>query len=390
MGPALLVAFVALALTLAPGALAGGKSPHPYRGQGMWIWYVSKSSGGKLSRIAKKAKRRGIRTLYIKSSDGTNTWDQFTHGLVRYFHRHGMRVCAWQYVYGGHPAAEAKRGARAVNKGADCLVIDAEAEYEGRYAAADRYVHKLRHRIGRHFPTALAGFPYVDYHPSFPYSVFLGPGGARFNIPQIYWHAIGVSVGEADHHTIRFNRVYKRPIYPVGQTYRDPGGRPSPRQIRKFRRLAISFNFHGISWWSWQHTTRKQWRALGQEVDKGLPGVRRGASNYPNLSKGSKSDVVVWAQEHLRGAGAHLPVTGLYGRRTYRAAKSFQHKHGLRADGVIGPRTWRKLLKVHPDMVNWSRKRNGHGKLSPIRGPAAPRSASLPAVRYEIPTTGRR
>jgi hypothetical protein len=230
----------------------------------------------------------------------------------------------------------------------------------------------------------------VDYHPSFPYSVFLGPGGARFNIPQVYWHAIGVGVGEADRHTIRFNRVYKRPIYPLGQTYRDPGGRPSPRQIRKFRRLAISFNFHGISWWSWQHTTRKQWRALGQAVDKGLPGARRGPSNYPNLSKGSKGDLVVWAQELLRGAGAHLPVTGLYGRKTSRAAKSFQHRHGLHADGVIGPRTWRKLMKVHPDTVDWSRKRSGPGKLSPVGSPRAPRSASLPAVRYEIPTTGRR
>ena len=43
------------------------------------------------------------------------------------------------------------------------------------------YIDKLRGRIGRSFPTALASFPYVDYHPAFPYSVFLGPGGARFN-----------------------------------------------------------------------------------------------------------------------------------------------------------------------------------------------------------------
>lgn len=368
----------------------GGKSHNPYRGQGMWIWYVSKSSGGKLSRITKRAKRHGIRTLYIKSSDGSNAWDQFTHPLVRYFHRHGLRVCAWQYVYGSHPAAEAKRGAEAVNKGADCLVIDAEAEYEGRYAAADRYVDELRHKVGRRFPTALAGFPYVDYHPSFPYSVFLGPGGARFNIPQVYWHAIGVSVGEADRHTIRYNRVYKRPIYPLGQTYRDAGGRPTRKQIRKFRRLAISFDFHGISWWDWQETTRKQWRALGQEVDKGVPGVRRGASNYPDLSIGSKGDLVVWAQEHLRGAGAQLRVTGLFGRKTYRAVKGFQRKNGLRVDGVIGAPTWRKLMRVDPDMVNWSRRRSGPGKRSPANGPAAPRSASLPAVRYEIPSTGRR
>jgi hypothetical protein len=387
--PALVVALVALALTLAPVAWAGGKHHNPYRGQGMWIWYVSKSSGGKLSRIAKKAKRHGVRTLYIKSADGANAWDQFKRPMVKYFHRRGLRVCGWQYIYGKRPAAEARAGAKAVSKGADCFIIDAETEYEGRYAAADTYVDKLRRRVGRKFPTALAGFPYVDYHPSFPYSVFLGPGGARFNLPQVYWHAIGVSVGEADRHTIRENRVYKRPIYPVGQTYRDPGGRPSPKQIRKFRRLAISFDFHGISWWSWQHTTRKQWRALGQSVNK-IAGVRRGSSNYPVLSRGSKGDQVVWAQEHLRGAGANLPVTGLYARMTYRAVKRFQRKHGLRADGVIGARTWRKLMKVKPDTVDWSRKGTGPGKLSPAGSPAAPRSASLPAVRYEIPTTGRR
>jgi len=389
-----------LALALATGARAAGgggsaadaaakgaKSHDPYRGDGMWIWYIRKSSGGRLPRIAKKAKRHGIRTLYIKSSDGAHSWDQFTRRMVRYFHRRGLRVCAWQYVYGTHPAAEAKRGAAAVNKGADCLVIDAEAEYEGRYQAADRYVDKLRHRVGRHFPTALSSFPYVDYHPSFPYSVFLGPGGARFNLPQVYWHAIGVSVRAADRHTVRYNRVYRRGIYPLGQTYRDAGGRPSRKQIRRFRRLAISFGFRGISWWSWQHTSRKQWRALGGKVEA-VRGVRAGSTNYPVLSKGSEGDLVVWAQEHLRGAGAHVRVTGLFARKTYRAVKRFQRSHGLRADGVIGAHTWRKLLRVHPEMVDWSRKRSGPGKRSPAS--TEPLSASLPAVRYEIPPASGR
>jgi hypothetical protein len=377
------VAAVFLALVLP----AGAASHNPYRGNGMWIWYVKKSSGGHLPRIAKKAKRHGIRTLYIKSSDGTNSWDQFSRRLVKSFHHRGLRVCAWQYVYGSHPGAEAKRGAAAVRKGADCLVIDAEAEYEGRYRAADRYVDQLRHRVGRNFPTALSGFPYVDYHPSFPYSVFLGPGGARFNLPQVYWHAIGVSVAAADRHTVRYNRVYKRGIYPLGQTYRDAGGRPSSKQIRRFRRLAISFGFRGISWWSWQHTSRKQWRALDGRVEA-VRGVRRGSTNYPVLSKGSDGDLVVWAQEHLRGAGSPVRVTGHFGRKTYRAVKRFQRSHRLRADGVIGARTWRRLLKAHPKMVNWSRKGSGPGKLSAAS--TAPRSASLPAVRYEIPPTGGR
>jgi putative peptidoglycan binding protein len=394
----ILAALIAGALLLPAGGAAagggtgstshggqGGKSGNPFHGDGMWIWYVKKSSGGKLSKIARKAKNHGIRTLYIKSSDGTSAWSQFTPGLVKYFHRHGLRVCAWQYVYGAHPKGEAKQGAAAVRDGADCLVIDAEAEYEGRYGAADTYVDKLRHAIGGHFPTALSSFPYVDYHPSFPYSVFLGKGGARFNLPQVYWHAIGVGVGQADRHTIRYNRVYERGIYPVGQTYKDAGGRPSKKQIQKFRRLAISFGFPGVSWWSWQHTSKKQWRALGRNVDR-IKGVRRGSDNYPGLSKGDKGDLVVWAQEHLRGAGAHLAVDGAFGKKTRRAVKRFQRKHHLHVDGKIGPQTWRHLLKVKPDMVDWSSKQHHHsGKLAPVH--AEPRSANLPAVRYEIPPT---
>lgn len=39
-----------------------------------------------------------------------------------------------------------------------------------------------------------AGIGTVDYHPSFPYSVFFGPEGATVNQPQMYWKAIGTSV----------------------------------------------------------------------------------------------------------------------------------------------------------------------------------------------------
>src|SRR4051812_12841641 len=183
------------------------KNASPYRGDGMWIWYVSQSSGGDLARIARKAHRGGIETVYIKSSDGSSSWSQFTRGLVSYLHSRHLRVCGWQFVYGTHPGAEANRGAEAVRKGADCLVIDAESSYEGRYAQADSYMKRLRNKVGAHFPTALASFPYVDYHPGFPYSVFLGPRGAHYNLPQLYWHAIGTTVAGGYEHTVRYNRV---------------------------------------------------------------------------------------------------------------------------------------------------------------------------------------
>ncbi len=209
----------------APSRRAGA---NPYRGDGMWIWYVSRSSGGDLARIARKARRHGIETVYIKSSDGSSSWSQFTRGLVSYFHSRGLRVCAWQFVYGYRPGAEARRGAEAVRKGADCLVIDAESSYEGRYAAADLYVDKLRRRIGRRFPTALTSFPYVDYHPALPYSVFLGPGGARYNLPQLYWHTIGVTVGEGLRAHLPLQPRLRARDLPAGADLRQPADSPDP------------------------------------------------------------------------------------------------------------------------------------------------------------------
>jgi hypothetical protein len=348
----------------------------------MWIWYVSRASGGDPTRIARKALRHGIETVYIKSSDGRSSWSQFTRGLVENLHARGLRVCAWQFVYGIHPGAEAKRGAEAVGKGADCLVIDAESNYEGRYAAADTYVDKLRHEIGDRFPTALTSFPFVDYHPALPYSVFLGPGGVRYNLPQLYWHTIGVTVGEGYEHTFRFNRVYRRGIYPLGQTYDDP----PIRQIRRFRRMAISYELGGLSWWSWQETNKREWRAVGRDVEA-IPGAGRSDSGYPVLSKGSRGDLVVWAQEHLRRADESLPVTGYFGRLTRRAVRRFQRSKGQVDDGRIGPQTWRALLDVAPRMVDWSSK---SARRAGKRQAAAPRSASLPALRYEIPPPSQR
>ena len=223
----------------------------------MWIWYVERSEGGSISRIVERARRSGIGTVYVKSGDGGSVWSQFTSSLVGALHRGGLDVCAWQFVYGDNPVAEAKVGAASVARGADCLVIDAEGEYEGKYAAADRYVRALRARIGESFPLSLAGFPYVDYHPAFPYSVFFGPGGAQYNQPQMYWKAIGTSVRTVFEHTFFYNRLWGKPVYPLGQTY----GGVGRRGVQRFRRFAASYDGLQPSWWDWQETNTAGWRA---------------------------------------------------------------------------------------------------------------------------------
>ena len=362
---------------------ASGSGDSPFDRQGMWIWYLDRTEGGSPARIAARAKRAGIGTLYIKSGDAGNYWSQFSASMVRRFHLAGIRVCAWQFVYGDSPVAEAKVAAAAVRRGADCFVIDAEGHYEGKYAAADRYVRALRARIGPDYPLALASFPYVDYHPSFPYSVFFGPGAATYNQPQMYWKAIGTSVRGVFEHTYLVNRLWGHPIYPLGQTYQRPGR----RQVLRFRRFAESYGGLEPSWWAWHDTRGSSWSALGARLVGPVFGYRP-VTSHPTLKRRSRGDMVVWAQMHLRAAAdPDLPVTGIFGRLTHAAVRSFQLERGLRPDGVLGDLTWRPLLSHDPVRPRWAGRLTKRGRAaaaSRAMPPRRPLSASMAARAYEI------
>src|SRR5437899_3967840 len=233
-----------------------------FDGTGMWIWYLSKSDGGDLDAIAARAHSLGISTVFIKSGDGATYWDQFSPLMVGGLKQRGLNVCAWQFVYGKVPTDEAQVGAEAVQSGAQCLVIDAETAYEGNYAGAQSYIQQLRAAIPPGFPLGLTAFPYVDYHPTPPYSVFLGPGAADLNLPQVYWKAIGDSVDVAMQHTYVHNRIYQKPIFPLGQSYDDP----PPDDMIRFRQLTAVYGSSGLSWWSWQASTDRGWQAIGAPI----------------------------------------------------------------------------------------------------------------------------
>jgi peptidoglycan hydrolase-like protein with peptidoglycan-binding domain len=384
----LLASLVGLALATAPAASAASgptarkAQANPFAARGMWIWVLGSSNGGSLSSIVGYARRYGIRTLMIKSGDGAGTWSQFTPQMVATMHANGLRVCAWQYVYGSQPVSEAYVGYAAVRAGADCLLIDAETEYEGKYVQAQTYVSQLRRLIGANFPVALAGFPYMDYHPAFPYSVFLGPGGAQYNVPQMYWVDIGTSVDAVYAHTYVFNRLYERPISPLGQIYNNP----PLSQVRRFRQLSMAYGAPGVSWWDWQEATSGGWHALSQPV--GPLASFTADTSVATVGLHAQGDLVVWAQEHLVAAGDRITVDGGFGPRTQAAVRNFQRAHGLSADGVIGPATWQLLLTYAPAPVRWT----GNGAHLSSAGfsltMTVPKSAHLRAKRNEIAGAG--
>jgi hypothetical protein len=329
---------------------AAAPSGSAFEGQGMWIWYVSHSNNGELPAIIAQAHAAGVTTVFVKSSDGSsNYWSQFSAELVQQLHANGLKVCAWQYVYGTAPVGEAELGARAVAAGADCLVIDAEAEYEGHYGSAQKYITALRAKVGATYPVGLASFPYVDYHESFPYSVFLGPNGAQFNAPQMYWKDIGTSVANVYSHTYEQNLIYGRAIAPLGQTYNGP----SNSELIAFRSLAAAYGAHGVSWWDWQETSSHGWAALAEPLNTSLTAPSPELTS-PLLGQGAKGDQVLWLQEHLATAIPSQVTSGIFDSTTASNLAAFQSSHGIAASGKSDPSTWAALLALTPVAVDWT------------------------------------
>jgi hypothetical protein len=379
------LAFEARATTTAtvppPFTVPAGKALRPFQGRGMWIWMMSSTDGGNLSSIIAQAKAHGVSTLFVKSGDGTSMWSQFNRTTVATLHRAGLRVCAWQYVYGNHPVFEADVGVRAVRDGANCLVIDAEVEYQGKYVQAQTYIRTLRKKIGYRFPVALAGFPWVDYHPSFPYSVFLGPHAAQVNVPQMYWKDIGTTVVKVYAHTYEWNELYQRPIAPLGQLY----DRPQLKEVRRFRSISRYYRAPNVSWWDWQSAGGPQWNAISQATGpiSGFVAQRQ----VVRVSQGSEGDWIVWAQEHLITAGDRVAIDGDYGTGTTAAVQKFQTAHGLPATGELDPTTWDALLRYRVAAVTWvSRKGKQTAEAASVgtREAVVPKSAHLRERRDEL------
>ncbi|MFT4050086.1 MAG: peptidoglycan-binding domain-containing protein [Solirubrobacterales bacterium] len=328
----------ALLVLCCAGTPARAAADSAFRSQGMWIWYVTQAEKGNITKIVRKAKRYKIKTVYVKSSDGANWWPQWDTYASK-LKAAGLRVCAWQYVYGTYPVVEANLAARAAKAGADCIVIDAEVEYQNKYTQAKQYITRLRSQIGSGYPVGFTSFAYPDFHPTIPYSVFLGPGGAQWNLPQMYFWAFNVKIPQVFYHTYTLNQIYQRPIHPLGQTY----DRVPASQALLFRKYAKRYRAKGYSWWVWHETRPNTWKALATTLPAS---AAKPATPYPLLRQGYKSDMVRWCKLKLNASGASL-TTGLsFDVKMTAAVKVFQAANGLPVTGQIDAATWPVLQKV--------------------------------------------
>jgi hypothetical protein len=312
---------LALSILLPAATLAAGASsvPAPFAGTALWVTQIPAAQTGQ--QLVADAAVPGVRTLYVKAAEGSTLEAQFSAALVSEMRAAGATVCAWTFAYGQNPSAEAAAAVAAVHDGAQCLVVDAEGQYDKLYGAAQLFVRALRSQLGAGFPIGLAGEAEILRHPTFPYSVFLGPGGFNVFLPEIYW-------------------------LPVGQIF----GAPTAAEVTRFRALARAYRSPGLSFFDLDGAPPQALAALS------APGPRLShrAVVAPTVHAGACGDEIVQAQELLDAAGAHLPVGGYFGAETARAVASFQVRHRLPPGGVLGPATWRALLRLHPREPSWA------------------------------------
>lgn len=68
------------------------------------------------------------------------------------------------------------------------------------------------------------------------------------------------------------------------------------------------------------------------------------AEQFPTLRKGSRGEPVTKLQQALCDRGYTLSCDGIFGVKTLEAVKVFQADNGLVVDGIVGRKTWGKLI----------------------------------------------
>ncbi|HEY4811571.1 MAG TPA: peptidoglycan-binding domain-containing protein [Solirubrobacteraceae bacterium] len=342
--PAVAVAITACALLPTSGLAAQAPVPQPFKGGALWVTQLAPGQSG--AEVVAQAASAGLHTVYLKAAEGSTSEPQFAAALVSEMRAAGATVCGWMFAVGANPQAEAAAAVAAAHAGAQCLVVDAEGEYDSLYYPAQLFVHALRTQLGASFPIGLASQAEVYEHPKFPYSVFLGPGAFNVVLPLMYWLDFGISVDAVYSDAMAANAIYGRPILPVGQLY----GTPTSAELLRFRALAHSYGSPGVSFFDLAAAQPGQLPSLASP----FPALPRTTIRLPTVHSGADGDEIVQSQELLNAAGAHLPVGGFFGTQTAKAVAAFQARHHLAVNGVLGAATWKALLHFRPREPSWA------------------------------------
>jgi hypothetical protein len=246
-------------------------------GTGMWIYQWNKTNGGRANVVVAKAKAAGLSTLYVRTG---STHDGFTgtgvlRALLPATRGQALHVVAWDFPELKHPAADARRLARAARVRVGGVTVaavapDIETPAEGTRTSPKRvraYLSALRHLLPRNV-AILTTVPWPSHARlgHYPYGTVANYSDAI--LPMAYWYNNPPALVTA--RSIAILRNYHRPVMPVGQGYDGKLDVPSlphnnlRKQVPSFFATAHAMGAPAVSLWSWQSAPGASWAALSR------------------------------------------------------------------------------------------------------------------------------
>jgi hypothetical protein len=233
------------------------------QGKGFYIWKVPNCEGGDPEKIAFVAHQSGLTHVLVKIANGIYDYNydvvlkkDLVAPLSNALAKYNIKTWGWHYVYGDLPKKEAEAAIRQIRKiPLDGYVIDAEAEYKGKYPSCRIFMNELRSAFPT-FPMALSSYRYPKYHNDLPWTDFLSK--CDLNMPQVYWEQLRNPGEQLEKSLNEFKSLITphKPLVPTGSAYGANNWYPKPAEILEFMNKAVLLGLSGVNFWSWDYCRR--------------------------------------------------------------------------------------------------------------------------------------
>ena len=233
------------------------------QGKGFYIWKVPNCEGGDPEKIALTAHQSGLTHVLVKIANGIYDYNydvaqkkDLVAPLSNALAKFNIKTWGWHYVYGDLPKKEAEAAIRQLRRiPLEGYVIDAEAEYKGKYSPCRIFMSELRNAFPA-FPMALSSFRYPKYHNDLPWNDFLSK--CDLNMPQVYWEQLRNPGEQLEKCLNEFKTLVSpnRTLVPTGSAYGANNWFPKPAEISEFMNKAVSLGLPGVNFWSWDYCRR--------------------------------------------------------------------------------------------------------------------------------------
>lgn len=267
-------------------------------GIGVWIFTLASCEGGNVKAMAEKARDYGLSHVLIKTADSDH-WFLYNRKktvlkAINAFHKAGIRVYGWNYIYGKKPEAELAMAKEVLDTDVDGLVFDVEKEFtrirQPRQAAETIFAGTQQYR-DENCPGKIIGYstfcridePRVRWRYSLPFEVF--GRYSDYAMPQAYWKNWKKKTSRREIVTwtprqaliamcnqwSEMERDWRaeglaeccKPIVPTGHAYDD--SHPDltyvpPKEVASF--LKEARGYQGTNWWRWDLMGQGHWEAI--------------------------------------------------------------------------------------------------------------------------------